>query len=250
MSIASEREIHTVMDFLSRSQYPSADVTYEDDFECPSSSRRQGENPYLPRYPGYNPYRDSYRDWSREKSGQTDLSRQSNSDSSSGSSGIDDPFARGDQFMHDALRSRSPSNSSYHNDQEANEGGLEHGQGEGGKEPQEQKHSPLKSHVGSKGSINSDDSGIHVLPGKKMADRHHLSDFHGGESPEGRMDRDSRGSRNPRPFDFSQGFGPLISSEPPHRKGFGMGIHGLSNSPDYSLGLFNSMQDSDSDHSG
>lgn len=150
--------------------------------------------------------------------------------SSSGSSGIvDDPFAHGEQYP---LHSRSASTSSYHNEHEGHsEGELRHnpnpgqlmdggpasgmgtGMVEGGPETS-------KPYSGSKASLVSIDSGIHLHPsGKKMVgdrggERNYPTDFPVADLPDARADRDLE-SRHLQDLPFSKGLGPFITSESP-----------------------------------
>ena len=236
VSIASEMEMQNVIAFLSGSQLSAPDG-YED------YERREEEFAYTDRR-GYDPreYRADY-DWSREKRGERPVQSDN---SSSGSSGIDDPYHRGGKgYADEAVRSRSASSSGFHTEQEgaAREGGY--GMMEGTKgtgEALEQNRNSLKPHLGSM------DSGIHLhtdTGGKKM----------GEKSSDMRTDRDrkrelkeNRHSQELDAFDFSREMGLLISSEP-HVGHFGMDM--LHKSADYQLGLeLYKTMDSDSDNSG
>ena len=232
--IATDSEQWNAIDFLSRgrSPFPSSENPY-DDYE--GSSRHQPEDftPYPSRYDYPRNYRTGYDDrsrydnWEREASGRNE--RPGGSDnSSSGSSGIDDPFARGEQYP---LRSRSASASSFHNEHEGHgEGDLRHnpnsgpmmdglvsgmGMGEGGTEIS-------KPQSGSKASLVSIDSGIHLVHpgGKKMVmgdrsvggERSYPTDFPVADLPDVRPDRDHE-SRQLQDLPFSKGLGPFITTE-------------------------------------
>ena len=113
--------------------------------------------------------------------------------------------------------------------------GMGTGMGEGGSEAS-------KPYSGSKASLASIDSGIHLHPsGKKMVgdrggERSYPTDFPVADLPEARPDRDLD-SRQLQDLPFSKGLGPFITADSP------MGI--MRDGPSY---LFKS--DIDSERSG
>ena len=233
VSIASESQVQDVIEFLSR-RFPSSESPYReyDDFD----RHGEGKFSYPPRYPP--------REYSGYGVGGRGERQPQSDNSSSGSSGIDDPYSRGEQYMPDALRSGSTSAASYHSDhRNPSEGEMGHSQGEGGVERVD--GSSTKPHLGSKASLASIDSGIHLHGGGKMTERERT--HHGSDLPDTRTEWELSEKRKSQelPFDFGKGFGPLISSDP--HQGFGM----LHNTEFPSLDLYKNagMSDSDSDHS-
>ena len=246
MSIASDTEVQSVIAFLSRSPYPDSEDPYEGEFgfdpQAPppsSSSRGQEDYSYPARY-GY-PARD-YANWVRggENTGRNGGERKSQSgeNSSSGSSGIDDPFGRGEplQYMPEALRSRSASDS----DPREGEFGLHN-------------HLPQGDDINGDDLVanphcESVDSGIHLHGGGGKKQDRPLPATSRTER-EAALKENRRSQELSFDLNFTKGFGPLIPSD--RHQGFGMEM--LRDGPDYKLGLemYKTISDSDSDeHSG
>ncbi len=221
-----------MIDFLSRSPFPGDEDPYEQygypEPQVPSSSPGDLSS-FPPHYHGYSAreFGDDYREWSRQNPAGND--REPQGDGSGPTSGFDDQHRRvREQYMPKALRSRSGSASDLH--PKGDPGHNLDGPVEG-------------SHAHNRGGSphsRSDDSGIHLHPlGKK------LPEVSRGERDSAKENRRSQELS----FDFSKGFGPLISSE--RHPGFGMNM--LQGSADYKMGLelYQRISDSDSDeHSG
>ena len=225
--------MQNVIAFLSGSQLSAPDG-YED------YERREEEFAYTDRS-GYDPreYRADY-DWSREKRGERPVQSDN---SSSGSSGIEDPYHRGGKgYADEAVRSRSASSSGFHTEQEGATREGSYGMVEGAKgtgETLEQNRDSLKPHLGSM------DSGIHLHTDtvvRKMGEDMRT------DRERKREPKENRRSQELDPFDFSREMGLLIPSEP-HVEHFGMDM--LHQSADYQLGLeLYKTMDSDSENSG
>ena len=267
VSIASDVEVQTAIDLLSRSGSAYGDYDY-------NQSRDEGEFPPYPA-PRYNNYSSDYgggasgyREWPDEgrEEGQQQ-SRPQSENSSSGSSGIDDAFARQPQE-----RSRSASAASYSNGHQG-EGAAALSQRQQATEATSGEKRSMDGHesergkpyTGSKASIASVDSGIHgvITNSKLKADKRERGLPLGASSnapppvgtpssvplnPASERELLAKGNRTSQELalDFSKGFGPLIKSEPEQ---FGMDM--LRGDMRYQLGLelYKNLSDSDSEQS-
>lgn len=247
VSIASDGDLQNVIAFLSGSQLSTPDeFGYE---------RGEEEFAYSDRV-GYNlrEYRGAYPEWPREKGAEhSNPPSNDNSSSGSGSSGIDDPYHRGGEggYAHEAVRSRSASASSFHNEQDGSSREVSYGVAAGAEVPGD---SLEQSRASSKPHLGSMDSGIHLhsnTGGMKVGEM--TSDVKTDRDREKGRERDSlkenRKSQELDPFDFRRELGLLIPSKPHDMEHFGMDM--LHESAEYQLGLelYKSM-DSDSDNSG
>ena len=218
--IASDSEVQSVIEFLSRSKSFESSINYTTEGRDQGNQQVNGEYPYSSRnYNKLPDYLSSEREWGH--SGDLEKNKEhapAQSDSSSGSSGVGM-----DNVAHDLINSRSASLSPGMEREEGKAEGLDN----------DKKYYSLK---------DSFDSGINLRT--RSQKKKQVWDH---------PDRESTRKSKEFSLDFTKGFGPLISSDQVQSSEGNFAMDMLHRSKNYqlSLQLMKGMaDDSDSERSG